>query len=484
MVTTTLNTFCSVTVQCARCHNHKFDPIEQEHYYSLQSVFSALDRADRPYDTNPETSELRTKLSRHLKQLSTDKRLLEAAVRNAAGDRLLSIDEEIAHLEKQKTEKTEKPEFGYHSKVAAKQNVTKWVQIDLGESFPIAEIRYVGCHDDFAGIGHGFGFPKRYKIEASDDPAFRNGVELIVDHTKEDVPNPGTTPQSVCQSVSARFVRFTATKLTERSNDFIFALAELIVLNGRGENVAYGKTVTSLDSIEAPVRWRRKNLVDGYFFGIGSDETVHTRLAALRIERSSLIGRTVSKSLRAKLDANIALAQRTSKQLEALPKPQMVYAGTIHTGQGAFTGTGATGGKPRPIHVLHRGNIQSPRNPVGPGTIPIIPDVDWRFDLPESHGESERRVALANWITHHDNPLTGVQLSTVCGNTISAEASSIRQTILAEWENCHHTKSYLIGSPSNSEMEANGSRLSTNDCDEFGIPTIICPQQSQCGHRW
>ena len=36
MVTNTLNTFCSVTIQCARCHNHKFDPFTQEHYYACK----------------------------------------------------------------------------------------------------------------------------------------------------------------------------------------------------------------------------------------------------------------------------------------------------------------------------------------------------------------------------------------------------------------------------------------------------------------
>src|SRR5439155_10600857 len=49
MVTVTMNTFTSLTAQCARCHNHKFDPIQQEDYYSLQAVFAAVDRADRPY---------------------------------------------------------------------------------------------------------------------------------------------------------------------------------------------------------------------------------------------------------------------------------------------------------------------------------------------------------------------------------------------------------------------------------------------------
>jgi hypothetical protein len=52
MVSTTIATFNSMTAHCARCHNHKFDPISQEDYYSLQAVFAGIDRADRPYGTS------------------------------------------------------------------------------------------------------------------------------------------------------------------------------------------------------------------------------------------------------------------------------------------------------------------------------------------------------------------------------------------------------------------------------------------------
>ncbi len=32
-------TFLGLTVNCARCHNHKFDPILQADYYRLQAIF-------------------------------------------------------------------------------------------------------------------------------------------------------------------------------------------------------------------------------------------------------------------------------------------------------------------------------------------------------------------------------------------------------------------------------------------------------------
>ena len=53
MLMTTMSAFTSMTAHCARCHDHKFDPIKQEDYYSLQAVFAGVDRAERPFDTDP-----------------------------------------------------------------------------------------------------------------------------------------------------------------------------------------------------------------------------------------------------------------------------------------------------------------------------------------------------------------------------------------------------------------------------------------------
>ena len=54
MVTSAMSTFASMTVHCARCHDHKFDPIRQEDYYGVQAVFAGVDRADRPFDRDPD----------------------------------------------------------------------------------------------------------------------------------------------------------------------------------------------------------------------------------------------------------------------------------------------------------------------------------------------------------------------------------------------------------------------------------------------
>ncbi len=47
MINTTGTAFLGLTLGCARCHSHKFDPITQRDYYSIQAVFAGVQHADR-----------------------------------------------------------------------------------------------------------------------------------------------------------------------------------------------------------------------------------------------------------------------------------------------------------------------------------------------------------------------------------------------------------------------------------------------------
>ncbi len=404
MVMTTMNAFCSVTTQCARCHNHKFDPVTMEDYYSLQAVFAAVDRADRPYDADPQIARQRVELESKRKQLVAAGKQLEQKVKDLGGEPLARIDARLAALSAQPAER-ERPEFGYHSAIEPRADLAKWVQVDLGKRQPIEQIVIVGCHDNFNGIGAGFGFPVRYKIEVSDYPTFASDVTTVVDHTQADVPNPGVQPQQVkLKDVQGRYVRVTATKLAPRMNDYIFALAELLVYSPEGHNIAAGGEVTAHDSIEAPVRWGRKNLTDGYYYGVGKDGG--KEVAQLQAERDAILQRVLDGGLAAELEANRTALKVVEEQIAALPPRQVVYAGTVHTGSGTFVGRGAMGGKPREIRVLARGEVTKPGKLVGPGVPPLVAGLPSRFDLPEGHSEGERRAAIARWIADKRNPLT------------------------------------------------------------------------------
>ena len=405
MVTTAMIAFTSLTVQCARCHAHKFDPVNMQEYYGLQAVFAALDRSNAEFDPNPETRRLRTKLRGQIQSLEQQRKEYRTRIQKLGGARLAAIEKEIQELE---TPEKAHPAYGYHSEIANRDDVEKWVQVDLGSVVAAERIEYVPAYDDYNRIGAGFGFPVRYRIEVSEHPVFDGRAVTVADYTDADVTNPGVHRQRILLSKKpVQIVRVTATKLSPRDKDYIFALAELAVFDRNGKNLARSKVVTAKDSIESGVRWGKKNLVDGVFPGIQHNtEERKTRLAVARKNRESLFEKQIPQKLREQIATTEAALKEARQSLSALLPPMKMYVGRVHTGQGAFRGTGANGGKPREIRILHRGDVTRPGEVVSPRAINIFEEGERFFDLPPEHHESQRRIALANWILAPENPLT------------------------------------------------------------------------------
>lgn len=406
MVKNTMNTFVSTTVQCARCHDHKFDVVNMTDYYRIQAVFAALDRADREYYPNPEMAKKHATLK---KQITTHKAALKkinSEIQSKGGTKLAELTKQLDELRKKATTKP-RPEFGYHSQIVDKPDITKWVQIDLEEPMEIDRITLIGASDSYNNIGDGFGFPLRYKIQASNNSKFAGDSLLITDHTDVDQDNPGIAPKHFkIDGAKYRYIRLTAIKLAKRSNDYILAIGEMQVCDAFGTNLAQGKSVTALDSIEAPVRWRRSNLVDGLYNGQANDPEMAKLLTDTETAHTKLIDSIVKDDIAEKRRQTRAALTKAEALMKAMPKPQRVYVGKVHTGGGAFRGTGHDGGKPRAIHVLHRGDMSQPRNEVGPGTLRLSKGDTGTFNLTEEHKESDRRVALARWLTKTEHPLT------------------------------------------------------------------------------
>ena len=402
-VANTIGTFMSLTVHCAQCHNHKFDPISQEDYYRLQAVFAAIDRADRHYDADLTIARKRAKLEERKLAAETRIAAIEAATRKKAGKALVELERAIA--EGKQSNGPRRPEYGYHSGIEGQQGRVKWVQVDLGGSLKLDRVVLRPCHDDFNGIGPGFGFPVRFKVELAEDAEFRKAV-VVEDYTAKDFSNPGIVPVKLnAGGKSGRFVRVTATKLAPRQNDFIFALAELEAIDADGKNVAVGQPATSLDSIEAPIRWRKTNLTDGIF--PPSPRLSAEELTKLKDRASALFREALGPDgIRDRDQAVRERAAAIAALKDLGPPRQVVYIGAVHKGSGNFIGTGNAGGKPRPIHVLPRGDVTKPGKEVGPGAIAAIPGINGRFALAPDHSEGDRRAALARWLTDRKNPLT------------------------------------------------------------------------------
>jgi hypothetical protein len=97
------------------------------------------------------------------------------------------------------------------------------------------------------------------------------------------------------------------------------------------------------------------------------------------------------------------LKNQASATLATLPPPQLLYAAgtTAKNERGVITFA-----EPRTIRILRRGDLDKPGNEVGPGALSAVLALPSRFEVADPRNESLRRAALAEWISHRDNPLT------------------------------------------------------------------------------
>jgi len=422
MVASTAATFLSMTVHCARCHDHKFDPIAQKDYYQLQAVFAGVERGERPYGEDAEMSQKRAKLESDKRQFTAqrDQAKKEIAARHSAEltakeDELKKLNQELNTLALPAGAKLS-PTNGYHSLIVAAADTTKWVAVDLGKSVALDEIRLIPARPTDFRDSPGFGFPQRFKIEISDDEKFFL-AETLDDHTKEDLANPGDRPYSIRppdgKKWTARFIRVTATRLWLRSNDWIFALAELQAASG-GKNVALGARVLALDTIEAG-RWSTRHLVDGFSSrvnlppwpesaaaAVGESKEVRDarrrkeleeKIAKVDAERQALADALVGAELKTALSEAERCLQETEAALKTLPPQRQVYAAVPRA--------------PREIQILKRGNVLDPGEDVGPGALSLLKNqgLACEFKVDDVKNEGQRRAALAEWIADPRNVL-------------------------------------------------------------------------------
>ncbi len=116
MVSNTIGSFCSVTVHCAQCHQHKFDPISQEDYYRLHAVFSALDRTDRKYYREEYIQKQFLQLERLKNDATTALKQIEDPLKEMAGEAYVSLSKRIESASKSVDKNANSSsEFGYHS---------------------------------------------------------------------------------------------------------------------------------------------------------------------------------------------------------------------------------------------------------------------------------------------------------------------------------------------------------------------------------
>jgi hypothetical protein len=80
IVGTVGQTFLGMTVHCARCHEHKFDPVSHKDYYRLASALAGIGHGERPWFLKADASQIEA-IARRLESMREEMARIEEPIR-------------------------------------------------------------------------------------------------------------------------------------------------------------------------------------------------------------------------------------------------------------------------------------------------------------------------------------------------------------------------------------------------------------------
>ena len=409
VVTTTMATFVSSTVHCARCHDHKFDPISQSDYYGMQAVFAGIGRADRAYDPDPAVGRLRGELSAKRKALHARDPSLLASLLDPA------IQSEVAAWE-------------------SRQRVgATWTILDPDrlQSAGGATLTEEPDHSVLSGGTR----PAQETVTISATPELRGITAFRLEVLPDDrlpMRGPGRNDNGNLHLTEFRIFAPATNRPDDRrpvpiraaSSDFDQAGWGVASAIDRNEQTAWGVYPEVGKPHQAVFELTEDLAVDGPV--VLTFELQQTAPAGHPIGKLRLAATTASRPVHVSalpdaIAAVIATPQdrRTVEQrrelaaywmagsldrrIGDLPAPLLVYAGAADF---IPDGTHKPVTEPRAVHVLNRGNILQPGALAVPGALGAVRELSSPFNLPDTNSEGPRRAALAHWLSDPRNPLT------------------------------------------------------------------------------
>jgi len=345
MINTTGTAFLGLTIGCARCHNHKFDPITQKDYYSMQAIFAGVGFGERAIkvSTNPKAKERAAALRRSLAIAEAelaDLRAVAAKTKGAPTGKRPPVTA-LGNVE------SFDPVLAKHVRFTINRSSASQPCIDELQVFaPSGENVALGGKPSASGTLPGYAV---HKLEHINDGKFGNGRSWIAGGTKGWVQIEFTKAHNVNRIEWAR-------DREGRFSDRV-AVDYQIELSADRKN---WKVVAHSGEREP-------------FGGKADPNAFITKLPAAKAERA-----------RALLSESAAARSKISA-LESGPKAWVA----------SFSQPGAT-------HRLYRGDPMAKREAVPPDALEVIGSLKLAMDAPER----DRRLGLANWIAKPDNPLT------------------------------------------------------------------------------
>ena len=344
MVNTTGTTFLAMTTGCARCHDHKFDPIPQRDYYALQAVFAGVQHGERPL----------------------------------RGDRFASHRARLAELKHQvAARQAELAALGVKPPVNARHNI---------ESFAPIEAKFV-----------------RFTITATNnlEPCL-DELEIFAASPEGTNDNLALAASGAKATSSGNYPESAKHKLAHINdgrygNDWSWISSD----HGRGWVQIELPAPAPISRIEWG-RDRKEEYTDRLAVGyrievatepdawqlVASNESRLPALADVDTDLSAMAG--LSDDQRQQACQGLSALKELQTQLRGL---EASVAGQVYAG--VFT-------QPEVTHRLHRGEPNQRREVIAPGALSLVQPLQLSIDAPEQ----ERRMALARWIANPNNPLT------------------------------------------------------------------------------
>lgn len=404
-------TFLAMTTNCARCHDHKFDPISLKDYYSMASALAGVEFGERTAPLSRDAAEKMAQAKARIDVLRSELAALENGAREAAKTQLndttsptgptpfaaWNFDESLEDLAgeldvslvggaKRTAEGLILDGKGAFArsrplnKPLAEKTLEAWVRIRNLNQRGGGVISVQGRDGNrFDAIVYGEREPKRWmagsdrfvRYEAFGGPGETRVNELV--HVAIAYATDGTITGYRNGVPYGKPYKKSLLNYPANSTELVFGLRHGTAAGG---NRMFDGTIT------------RARLYDR---ALNADEVMASAKPGgiLTVSEQDFLAQ-LTPAKREQRTGLIREIQQQENRLDEL-KPGKVW--TVKPI------------KPAAVKVLARGDVRQQGDVVSPRGLPAIRTIDADFGLKPDAPDGERRVKLAHWITNPENPL-------------------------------------------------------------------------------
>jgi hypothetical protein len=372
MIRATSESFLGVTLGCARCHDHKFDPLTSRDYYAMYATFSGTVHGEREVAT----AEARKRRAEALAPLREQRDKLAARK---------------AELEKNLAER---------ARASEEEESRKWTR-------PRAS-RY-GTEETFPAVTAG---QVRLTVDGSDAPD-PNQRRFKIDEFE--VWTAGDNPRNVALASAGG----TAIGASHEASDIAGAYSADLTIDGRFGARWFARDDTLIIKLARPETIDRVLFSSDRTRALGESSDVTVFVGDYTIDVSNDDGATwtrVASSAdripategrkQARLRANAKTDEDQARLAEASKALAEIDAAIAKVPSLPVWWVGTHRPQPGPFHVFIGGSPQRTGDEVVPASLEVLKEVTVSYRLAADSDEGQRRLALAKWITDPGNPLT------------------------------------------------------------------------------